>query len=141
MAATRVHYNSMNEWQGRWDSDQKSRYTHTLISDLQAWTEQQHGEVDFYLTQFLAGHGYFCDMLKNWHKGASKQCLNFPGENDTVEHTFFGCVRYSEGRPLFPIWRPEGVVPEMLRSPQNWDKVAEYARATLLAKKEEGFLS
>ena len=29
---------------------------------------------------------------------------------------------------------------EMLRSPENWDKVAEYVRATLLAKKE-GFLS
>ena len=29
----------------------------------------------------------------------------------------------------------------MLRSPENWDKVAEYVRATLLAKKEEGFLS
>ena len=38
------------------------------------------------------------------------------------------------------IWRPETEVPEMLRSPENWDKVAEYVRATLLAKKEEGFL-
>ena len=25
---------------------------------------------------------------------------------------------------------PETVVPEMLRSPENWDKVAEYVRAT-----------
>ena len=62
-------------------------------------------------------------------------------EDDTVEHTFFGCVRYSEWRPPFPIWKPEEVVPEMLWSPENCDKVAEYVRATQLAKKEEGFLS
>ena len=48
-------------------------------------------------------------------------------------------MRYSEGRPQFPIWRPEKVVPEMVWSPENWYKVAEYVRATLLAKKEEGF--
>ena len=53
-----------------------------------------------------------------------------PGVKDTVEHTFFGM------RPPFPIWRSETVAPEMLRSPENWDKVAEYVRATLLAKKE-----
>ena len=67
--------------------------------------------------------------------------MHCPGEDDTVENTFFGCVRYSKGRPPFPIWRPEEVVQEMLRSPENWYKVAEYVRATLLAKKEEGFLS
>ena len=102
-----------------------------MISDLQARTEQQHGEVD-YLTQFLTGDGYFRYMLKKWHKVAT--------EKDTAEHTFFGCVRYVKGRLPFPIWRPETVVPEMLRSPENWDKVAEYVRTTLLAKKEEGFL-
>ena len=63
---------------------------------------------------------------------ATKQCLHCLGVNDTVEYTFFGCVRYSD-------WRPEIVVPEMLRSPENWDKVAEYVMATLLTKKEEGF--
>ena len=31
--------------------------------------------------------------------------------------------------------------PGNARSPENWDKVAEYVRATLLAKKEVGFLS
>ena len=51
------------------------------------------------------------------------------------------CERDPEGRPPYPNWRPEIVVPEMLRSAENWDKAAEYVRATLLAKKEEDFLS
>ena len=79
-------------------------------------------------------------MLKKWHKVATEQCLHCPGVVDTAEHTFFGCVRYVKGRPPFPIWRPETVVPEMLQSPESWDNVAEYVRATLLVKKEEGFL-
>ena len=74
-------------------------------------------------------------------KVATKQCLHCPGKYDAVEHTSFGCVCYSKGPGAFPIWRPEEVVPEMLRSPENWDKVAEYVRATLLVKMEEGFLS
>ena len=69
---------------------------------------------------------------------ATGQCLHCLGVNDTAEHTFFGCVRYSEGHPPFPDWRPWTVVPEMLRSLENWDKVALYGRTTLLAKKEEG---
>ena len=112
-----------------------------MISVLQAWTERQHGEVDFYLTKFLTVDGYFRYMLKKCHKVATEECLYCPGVKDTAEHTFFGCVRYSEGRPPFLDCRPESVVPEMLWSPENWDKVAEYGRTTLLAKKEEGFLA
>ena len=65
-----------------------------------AGMERQHGEVDFYLTQFLTGHGYFRGLLKEWKKVATRQCLHCPGEKDTVEHTFLGCVRYSEGHLL-----------------------------------------
>ena len=72
---------------------------------------------------------------------ATGQCLHCPGVKDTVEHTFFGCERYSEGCPPFLIWRLEEVAPEVLRSPENWGKVEEYAMATLLAKKEEDFLT
>ena len=50
---------SMNAWQDRWKKGQTGRCTHRLIPDLQAWIGRQHGEADFYLTQFLTGHGYF----------------------------------------------------------------------------------
>ena len=38
VASTRARSNFMKEWQGRWNSDLKGRWTHKLISDLQAWT-------------------------------------------------------------------------------------------------------
>ena len=75
MTSTRARSNSMNAWQERWDEVEKGRWTHRMISDLQAWTERQHGEVDYYFTRFLTGYGYFRYMLKKWHKLATGQCL------------------------------------------------------------------
>ena len=128
----------MNEWQKRWHCDKTGRWTHRLIPDLQAWKGRQHGEVDFYLTQFLTNLGYFHDLLKELQKVATKQCLHCPDVNDTVEHAFFGCVCYSKGHPPYQIWKPEKLVPKMLRSPENWDKVAEYVRATFIAENGGG---
>lgn len=141
VAFVRARSRTMECWQHRWNGDPRGRWTHRLIIDLEGWMNRDHGEVDFYLTQFLTGHGYFRDMLFKWRKVASPECLHCPGEPDTAEHTFFGCPHFAEGRPPFNEWRPEGVIPEMLRSTTNWYSVAEYVRATLVKKKEEDFLS
>ena len=47
VAFTRAHSDSINAWQKRWNDDQTGRWSHRLIPDLRAWTERQHGEVDF----------------------------------------------------------------------------------------------
>ena len=35
---------------------------------LPEWVDRLHGEVDYYLTQFLTGHGYFCPYLRRMGK-------------------------------------------------------------------------
>ena len=82
---TRARSDSMNAWQNRWKKGQTGRWTYRLIPDLRAWTERQHGEVDYYLTQFLTGHGYFRGLLKEWQKVATGQCLHCPGVKDSAE--------------------------------------------------------
>ena len=96
VAFTRAGSDSMDAWQKRRKDGQTGRWTHRLIPDLRAWMERQHGEVDFYLTQFLTGHGYFRGLLKEWLKVATGQCLRCSGEKDTVKHTYFGCARPSQ---------------------------------------------
>lgn len=50
---------SMQCWQERWDNDPRGRWTARLIGRLDTWVDRQHGEINYYLTQFLTGHGYF----------------------------------------------------------------------------------
>ena len=67
--------------------------------------------------------------------------MHCEGVVDDVEHTFFVCPWYSGGPAGFQgQWQVGNVVPEMLRSAETWYSVAEYVRATLIAKKEWGFL-
>ncbi|KAH8241747.1 hypothetical protein KR026_007999, partial [Drosophila bipectinata] len=47
-----------------WDSSTKGRWTHTLIPNLRRWVLRSHGQVNFYLTQVLSGHGCFRQYLK-----------------------------------------------------------------------------
>ena len=40
-------------WQRRWHNDTRGRWTAKLIPRLSAWIHRKHGEVSYYLTQFL----------------------------------------------------------------------------------------
>nr|XP_041630736.1 uncharacterized protein LOC121502072 [Drosophila kikkawai] len=65
---------SFENWQNHWDSSQKGRWTHTLIPNLSSWVERSHGQVDFYLTQVISGHGYFRSYLKRFGHQTEDWC-------------------------------------------------------------------
>ncbi|KAH8304870.1 hypothetical protein KR059_003005, partial [Drosophila kikkawai] len=50
---------SIENWQSQWDSSSKGRWTYRLIPDIARWVERSHGQVNFYLSQVLSGHGCF----------------------------------------------------------------------------------
>ena len=54
-----VRAESLSEWQRRWDLSEKGRWSHRLIPDQKTWLDRRQGEVNYYLTQFLTGHGCF----------------------------------------------------------------------------------
>ena len=43
----------------RWDTAPKVLWNHRLNGNVQSWVERSDGHVDFYITHFLIGHGYF----------------------------------------------------------------------------------
>ncbi|XP_050452177.1 uncharacterized protein LOC126851885 [Cataglyphis hispanica] len=49
----------LSHWQRRWDALQKDLWTHRLIPKIKEWLARRHGEVDYYLTQFLTNHRCF----------------------------------------------------------------------------------
>ncbi|XP_043069495.1 uncharacterized protein [Drosophila bipectinata] len=57
---------SLTAWQDCWDASTKGRWTHTLIPNLRRWVLRSHGQVVFYLTQVLSGHGCFGPYLKRF---------------------------------------------------------------------------
>ncbi|XP_046688647.1 uncharacterized protein LOC124374485 [Homalodisca vitripennis] len=77
------------QWQELWDQETRGRWTARLTPMVQLWVKRRHGEVDYYLTQFLTGHGYFQSYLFLMRKTGSPDCIYCPGVPDDAEHTFF----------------------------------------------------
>ncbi|GJQ82577.1 hypothetical protein Trydic_g13028 [Trypoxylus dichotomus] len=72
-----IHNIMLDRWQNRWSSDTgRAAWTKTLIRDIRPWVHRKHGQVSYFLTQFLTGHG-------------SYQAFNYCNRIDTAEYTFF----------------------------------------------------
>jgi hypothetical protein len=119
----------MVEWQKRWEQGTKGRWTRTLITDVKIWKKRQHGEVDFYITQALTGHGCYGEYLKRIGKERDDTCWYC----DTAAHTLFEYSRWEserltmEGKTETRL-TSENFVDIMLHSKQRWDAVAEFVR-------------
>uniref|UniRef100_T1HQ86 Reverse transcriptase zinc-binding domain-containing protein n=1 Tax=Rhodnius prolixus TaxID=13249 RepID=T1HQ86_RHOPR len=89
------------EWQAAWDEEPRGRWTARLIKDVSISIRRSFGEVDFYLTQLLSGHGLFRAYLKRMGKEAQEDCIYCPPVKGDAYHTFFfvcvkGGVAYEE---------------------------------------------
>lgn len=88
---------TLQEWQERWDCAEHGRWTYRLIPDVQRWMNRRHGEVNFYLTQVLSGHGYFREHLHRLRLAESAECpVCLVPEN--AEHVVFRCPRFERER-------------------------------------------
>ncbi|CAB0044392.1 unnamed protein product [Trichogramma brassicae] len=56
----------------------KGRWTHRLIPNIAEWVERGHGEVNYYLTQLLSGHGYFKSHSQRYDNTLSALCPACP---------------------------------------------------------------
>ena len=126
-----------DNWQHAWENidKEKGKWTRILIPHVETWCKREHGEVNFYFTQFLSGHGCFGSYLKRFKIKDSDLCV-FCGEKDTPEHTFFHCPKWKNDRHAIADLKPESIVSFMMSSPQNWDRVDNFVRAILIAKEQ-----
>ena len=67
---------SMHKWQSRWESSLKGRWTFRLIPDVTLWMNNKHCELNYYVTQFLTGHGCFRKYLHRFGHDTSPICPN-----------------------------------------------------------------
>lgn len=118
---------SRQAWQQRWDNSHNGRWTYRCIPDLKPWLDREHGEVDFYLTQFLTGHGCFKSYLYRFKHESDPICDHCGGDAiEDVNHVFFECTRFEDARRKIRRafggnYSPESFVRNMLESSENGD--------------------
>ena len=86
-AIEQIKKDTMSAWQRRWENESRGRWTARLIKDVNQWTSQKFGEVDFYMTQLLSGHRYFKKYLHSMAKVEEPSCPYNDAREDDAEHT------------------------------------------------------
>ena len=103
------------------------------------WVDKKFGEVNFYLTQFFSGHGYFQKYLYRVGKISHPGCIYCPGEVDDSENTFFECNRWSLYRcdlhRTTGSFSPQTINNLMMRDEETWKLVSQFVKNTLRIKK------
>ncbi|XP_052901358.1 uncharacterized protein LOC128307518 [Anopheles moucheti] len=89
---------SMEKWQNTWSSATSGRWTFSLIPDVTSWLGRKHGDVNFYVTQFLSGHGCFRSYLHRFRHASLPRCSACVDVDETAEHVLFHCPRFAEER-------------------------------------------
>jgi len=133
----RARMQSVVNWQAAWDISSKGRWTHKLIPSIEPWLSRKHGQVDFYLTQALSGHGCFRSFLKRFGHDTEDGCPECgSGIVEDAQHVLFECRRFGYDRQILTETtgarvRPETFVPLMLLKEANWEATAAYAASVL----------
>lgn len=132
-----VELNIRKKWKIKWDNELGNKWIKTVITDLDAWLDRSHGCPDFYITQFLSGHGSFGNYLEK------RKLINSPfcacGEIDTPEHAFFDCVLIKDKltkleNDLTNNVSKNNLLDLMLISKGNWHKGYVYIKDILDTK-------
>jgi hypothetical protein len=144
-AAELARGHTVATWQRRWDDGTTGRWTWRLIRSLEPWICRTHGEVNFYLTQFLTGHGYFRLYLHRMGKVDSSRCRYCGHNEDDVHHTFFVCRHFEDDRIALAAFvggelTPDNIVEKMLQGEEKWNAVNDFVLSVLRRKRRDGCL-
>lgn len=138
----------MRQWDialGKPDAWGKKTIT-TIRPFLVRWIARDHGEVNYYVTQMLTGHGSFGHYLWRIGRRPTAKCFHCPSNDDTLEHTISECPAWDNWR--FDLIHKLGmgyqdrltldlVVNKILINKVNWLSLSHFAVSVLKRKEEE----
>ncbi|XP_051158198.1 uncharacterized protein LOC127279714 [Leptopilina boulardi] len=133
----------VEKWQERWYNEVKGRWTYRLIPTLATWLGKNHGEVSYYLTQALTGHGCFNLYLQRFKKKETEECAYCQFPVDKAEHTLFACSRWDlERQAMFTgvnsTVAPENMVALMIQFLENWRFIETFIITVMMRKDLDG---
>ena len=138
----KVKAETLRAWQTQWDSTtETAQWTKCLIKDIKSWVKCQHRRLDFFVTQFLTGHGNFGSYLAKMNIQPTNKC-SYCGSVDTPEHTILMCSRWQDWRTeleenLGQSVSKNNIIEIMTAQETNWDQISAYIKRVLKTKKED----
>lgn len=132
---------TLKKWNQEWtkgSEKEKSPWTKIVIHNLKGWVKSMHRETDYYLTQFLSGHGAFGTYTKRIGKTETTQCISCGENNDTPEHTVLHCPRWlgirEDAETKVGRLTKENLVEIMLEGKKEWKVVHDLIRQVMKEK-------
>ena len=106
---------------------------------LTIWLNRSHGEMTFYLTQAMTGHGCFRSYLKRFRRAEAGTCLHCCTAEDDAEHALFHCTQWDGERQrlgdlLGPPLSPDIFMNLMLEEERKWREIEDFIEAIMRFK-------
>lgn len=133
---------SWTKWQTEWENNlTDAQWTKTLIPHLRVWLKCEHRNANYFLTQFLSGHGSFRRYTHRIGKTNDARCIYCRQiQEDSPEHTVFKCTRWREWRKEIidkeGTLTPENIIEKMTSSKESWESIQDFI--TRIMKTKEG---
>lgn len=117
------------------------RVTSAILPVFDSWLNRKFGQLDYFTTQMITGHGAFRDYLYRFNLVESNVCLQCKINSDTAQHTIEVCPEWNQER--LELQREVGrdlslraIIEEMLKRPEAWTAFQQFSQV-VLKKKEE----
>ncbi|XP_075210341.1 uncharacterized protein LOC142317673 [Lycorma delicatula] len=125
----------LQAWQEKWIAAVTGTWTKKLIPELGPWLGWKHGNVGYYLSQFLSGHRGFGIYLPRFKRRQLPNCM-YCGQEDTPCHTFFECACWEDLKARYNIKEitPETTTKYMLRGKEEWLTIERFVAEIIRAK-------
>lgn len=139
--ATTAKQNLMRDWEERWREGRNGRWTYRLIPNIHAWVNRKYGEVDYYLTQALSGHGCFKKYLYEKQRSETAECP-YCSDIDDVGHTLFYCPRWRDERQKYRretgrVYNVDNLSEDLVSDEERWRWAYETTRKIIETKEVE----
>lgn len=133
--------NAISSWQQKWENGLYGRWTYRLIPNIRTWISRPYGEVDYFLTQALSGHGCFRRYLYDRRRSETFNCP-YCNDDDNVEHTLFYCPKWDDARALYysssgKIFNEDNMMQSLLQSEDSWKCAYRTIRVIIETKERE----
>lgn len=124
-----------DEWSRRWQNETRGAMTREYFPSVQARQKAVWFEPDYYICQFIGGHGDFRARLQEFGLSETAECEC--GEADTPDHVMFDCEQFADERSLLAEeighWP---VTKEQLVSKEYMTSFRGFARSALRKRQE-----